>query len=79
MYRNLRTVIDQLDARRAQVYIESLIVEVTAAKAAEFGIQWMGLSGDCLVFLVGRRIDKTMNKGHTNQTQMQTKGKCDVL
>ncbi|MEO6354568.1 MAG: type II secretion system secretin GspD [Burkholderiaceae bacterium] len=46
IYRNLRTVIDQLDVRRAQVYIESLIVEVTADKAAEFGIQWLGLSGD---------------------------------
>jgi len=39
-------VIDQLDARRAQVYIESLIVEVNADKAAEFGIQWGALSGD---------------------------------
>ncbi|HJV50523.1 MAG TPA: type II secretion system secretin GspD [Noviherbaspirillum sp.] len=46
VYRNLRTVIDQLDARRAQVYVESLIVEVSADKAAEFGIQWLGLSGD---------------------------------
>ncbi len=46
VYRNLRAVIDQLDARRAQVYIESLIVEITASKAAEFGIQWMGLSGN---------------------------------
>jgi general secretion pathway protein D len=46
VYRNLRSVIDQLDARRAQVYIESLIVEVTSNKAAEFGIQWAGLSGD---------------------------------
>ena len=46
VYRNLRTVIDQLDARRAQVYIESLIVEVTATRAAEFGVQWAGLSGD---------------------------------
>lgn len=46
VYRNLRTVIDQLDVRRAQVYIESLIVEVTADKAAEFGIQWLGLSGN---------------------------------
>ncbi len=45
VYRNLRTVIDQLDARRAQVYVESLIVEVTADKAAEFGIQWAGLTG----------------------------------
>jgi len=45
VYRNLRSVIDQLDARRAQVYIESLIVEVSATRAAEFGIQWGGLSG----------------------------------
>ena len=46
VYRNLRGVIDQLDARRAQVYIESLIVEVSAKRAAEFGIQWAGISGD---------------------------------
>ena len=46
VYRNLRTVIDQLDARRAQVYIESLIVEVSSDKAAEFGVQWAGLTGD---------------------------------
>lgn len=45
VYRNLRTVIDQLDARRAQVYVESLIVELSAEKAAELGIQWAGLSG----------------------------------
>ncbi|MGV3743349.1 MAG: type II secretion system secretin GspD [Burkholderiaceae bacterium] len=45
VYRNLRSVIDQLDARRAQVYIESLIVEVSANRAAEFGVQWAGLSG----------------------------------
>ncbi len=45
VYRNLRGVIDMLDVRRAQVYIESLIVEVNADKAAEFGIQWLGLSG----------------------------------
>lgn len=46
VYRNLRSVIDQLDARRAQVYIESLIVEVSATRAAEFGVQWAGLSGN---------------------------------
>jgi general secretion pathway protein D len=46
VYRDLRTVIDQLDARRAQVYIESLIVEVSASKAAELGVQWAGLSGN---------------------------------
>ncbi|WP_230412111.1 type II secretion system secretin GspD [Undibacterium hunanense] len=46
VYRNLRSVIDQLDARRAQVYVEALIVEITADKANELGVQWMGLSGD---------------------------------
>jgi general secretion pathway protein D len=46
VYRDLRTVIDQLDARRAQVYIETLIVEVSATKAAELGVQWAGLSGN---------------------------------
>jgi general secretion pathway protein D len=45
IYNNLRSVVDLLDVRRAQVYVEALIVEVTAAKAAEFGIQWQGLSG----------------------------------
>ena len=40
MYRALRTVIDQLDQRRAQVFIEALIVEVNATKNAELGVQW---------------------------------------
>jgi len=40
VYRQLRVVIDKLDVRRAQVFIESLIVEVTGDQAAEFGIQW---------------------------------------
>jgi len=42
VYRNLRAVIDKLDMRRAQVFIESLIIEVTSDQAAEFGIQWQG-------------------------------------
>ena len=46
VYRSLRTVIDQLDVRRAQVYIESMIVEVNADKLSEFGVQWAGLSGN---------------------------------
>ena len=46
MYRQLRAVIDQLDARRAQVYVESMIVKMDASKAAEFGFQWQGLLGN---------------------------------
>lgn len=46
VYRNLRAIIEQLDARRAQVYIEALIVEVDASKMAEFGVQWGALAGN---------------------------------
>jgi len=41
LYRSLREIIDQLDVRRAQIFVESLIVEVSAETAAEFGIQWL--------------------------------------
>jgi general secretion pathway protein D len=44
IYRNLRSVIDKLDARRVQVYIESLIVEVSADRSLELGIQWQFLN-----------------------------------
>jgi general secretion pathway protein D len=40
VYRALRTVIDSLDQRRAQVYVEALIVEVSTGRAREFGVQW---------------------------------------
>ncbi|WP_198408613.1 type II secretion system secretin GspD [Sulfuricella denitrificans] len=47
IYNSLRAVIDKLDARRAQVFVEALIAEVTLDKAAEFGIQWQSpLSSD---------------------------------
>ena len=55
-YRQLRAVIDRLDQRRAQVFVESLIAEVNADKAAEFGIQWQGAvgkSGDRNIGLLG--------------------------
>jgi len=42
VYNSLRAVIERLDTRRAQVFVEALIVEVTSDKAAEFGIQWQG-------------------------------------
>ncbi|MFN8898771.1 MAG: type II secretion system protein GspD, partial [Pseudomonadota bacterium] len=45
LYRQVRALIDQLDSRRAQVYIESMIVEVSGGDAADFGFQWLGLLG----------------------------------
>ncbi|AVO40600.1 type II secretion system secretin GspD [Simplicispira suum] len=61
-YRQLRTVIDQLDGRRAQVLVESLIVEVTASKLAEFGIQWQGIlgkQGDGTIGVIGTNSDQS--------------------
>jgi len=51
IYRNLRQVIDQLDRRRAQVYIEALIAEISTERAAEFGLQWAagGVAGKTAV------------------------------
>ena len=49
IYNSVRAVIDKLDARRAQVFVEALIAEITTDKAAEFGIQWqtrLGPSSD---------------------------------
>ena len=72
-YRQLRAVIDKLDARRAQVYVESLIAEVNADKAAEFGIQWQGVlgqNGDSNVGILGTNF----KIGGTNIIDLATKG-----
>lgn len=45
VYQQLRRVIEKLDVRRAQVYVEALIAEVDANKAAQLGIQWQSLMG----------------------------------
>ena len=52
-YRQLRAVIDSLDQRRAQVLVESLIVEVDSAKESQFGIQWQNLMGSSSAANVG--------------------------
>ena len=45
IYNNLRSVIDKLDVRRAQIYIEALIAEVNVSKSKEFGVQWAAAGG----------------------------------
>jgi len=40
LFRELRAVVEQLDTRRAQLYVESLVVEVDATKALDVGVQW---------------------------------------
>ena len=58
LYRQLRAVIDQLDSRRAQVYIESMIVKVDADKVLDVGVQWQSISG--------KNGDSTIYGGGTN-------------
>ena len=63
-YRQLRAVIDRLDARRAQVFVESLIAEVSADRAAEFGIQWqgaLGAAGNANIGLLGTNFGKSIS------------------
>ena len=39
--RSLNAVIDQLDIRRGQVQLDAIIVEVTADKNSELGVNWI--------------------------------------
>ena len=43
LYRELRATIDQLDTRRAQLVVESVVVEVDASKALDVGLQWKSI------------------------------------
>jgi len=43
VYNMLAAVIEKLDVKRAQIYIEALIAEVSTDKASEFGVQWQDL------------------------------------
>ena len=43
LYRELRATIDELDMRRAQLVVESVVVEVDASKALDVGLQWKSI------------------------------------
>lgn len=45
VYNNLRGVVEMLDKRRAQIFVEALIVELSSDRAWEFGVQWQNLTG----------------------------------
>ena len=77
-YRQLRAVIDKLDARRAQVFVESLIAEVNADQAAKFGIQWqngLGNSGNGTVGVIGTNF----GTGGNNIINLATQGASGTL
>ncbi len=41
-FENLRSVIEKLDIRRAQVFVETIIAEVSINKESEIGVDWTG-------------------------------------
>jgi general secretion pathway protein D len=65
VYKNLLRVVQQLDRRRAQIYIESMIVELTSANAAELGVQWQGILGSNNGF-AGTNFNGPASSGTTN-------------
>ncbi|WP_288843548.1 type II secretion system secretin GspD [uncultured Deefgea sp.] len=46
IYNNLRAVIEKLDVRRSQIYVEAMIAEVNLSKLSEFGFQWLLAGGN---------------------------------
>jgi general secretion pathway protein D len=73
IYNNIRAIVEKLDVRRAQVYVEALIVEVSADKAAEFGVQWNILNGGDLV------TGSTQVAGGTNFNPRSTTNSSNIL
>jgi general secretion pathway protein D len=76
-YRQLRAVIEQLDSRRAQVFVESLIAEVNTDKAAEFGIQWQGPLGQAGNSVIGF-LGTNFGAGGNNILNLSTQGLSGV-
>ena len=72
LYRQVRAMIEQLDGRRAQVYIESMIVEVSGTNEADFGFQWQGLIG-------GRGNTNTVLGGTNFSTSAGNVGTNNIL
>ncbi|MFQ6332663.1 type II secretion system secretin GspD [Methylophilus sp. 3sh_L] len=80
VYNNIRKVIDQLDKRRAQVYVEALITEVSTEKAAEIGIQWLAAKSGSTSLIGGTNFNTggnnllTLASGLTSSTSSALPG-----
>src|SRR4030095_3887161 len=69
-FATLKTVIDQLDVRRKQVYVEAIILEVSMERARELGIelQYATSVGDGVV--LGRTNLQDLNRAITNPASL---------
>ncbi len=70
-FATLKTVIEQLDVRRRQVYVEAMILEVSMARARELGVelqQGFSLGGEGVA--LGRTQLKDLNTALTNPASL---------
>ena len=70
-FATLKTVIEQLDVRRRQVYVEAIILEVSMARARELGIELQyafSLGGEGVA--LGRTQLKDLNSALTDPTSL---------
>ena len=56
LYKQLRAVVDQLDGRRAQIYIEAMVVQVNESKLREAGVQWAAVTGNSNLIGIGTNL-----------------------
>ncbi len=71
VYESIRNVISQLDVRREQVYLEAMIVEMTATDAANLGVQWQGAlqsSNGTNSLIGGTNFNTSTSQGIVNLT-----------
>ena len=74
VFRQLKAVINKLDVRRAEVYVEALIVEVSATKAAQLGVQWesaLGSASGSNAIVGGTNFNNLSNGVHSNIIGLQ--------
>ncbi len=69
-YETLARVIEQLDVRRKQVYVEAIILEVSMDRARELGIELQGTVDTGSGVLLGRTNFKDLNTALTNPSSL---------
>jgi len=68
-YRNLKKVIDKLDIRRKQVFVEAAILEVNVDESLEYGNAYtaggfkVDIAGESIPLFFGKSLDKKMTPG----------------
>jgi general secretion pathway protein D len=45
LFESIKSMIEKLDSRRKQIYVEALIAEISSDKASELGVQWQSIRG----------------------------------